>query len=355
MELNYANNPRSLFRKYAHLVTWFANTGIGKDFLDLPKEPITLLLPNGYHKIVEPGKSAQIEQLRVYPRAFYAYKMIPALFVVDMISSFMQDFSEAQQVLAYQLGLINSQPAILRAFNFRASLAIKPDANPETTTVDGWVGRGAVNETWATIRAGAGNEHLDADPYALSWAQSSGTSNQWGYLRRLIALFDCTSFPAGAVLIPGANTMAVYNSGVTTDYYLTQRLVATTPASNTVLANGDFANTGTTSQATADVDMSGLNQYHTFTMATAWESAFTAAVQKLGVKITNDATNSAPAWVSAKNYGNNLLAVDAGVGVAPVLTLAYTMTKKVIGTTYATTKKVSGQTIATAKKIGGIV
>ena len=50
-ELCYANNTRSLFRKYKHLVTEFANNQLGRDYLSIPnfRQRISLLTPQGYH------------------------------------------------------------------------------------------------------------------------------------------------------------------------------------------------------------------------------------------------------------------------------------------------------------------
>ena len=95
-ELSYANNSKSLFRKYANLVTWFSKTQLGCDYLSdhsfsLPYNPkdISLLLPNGF--IEEQGKDYQ---MTVTTRACYASKLYPALQTIDLVSQWISDFDE---------------------------------------------------------------------------------------------------------------------------------------------------------------------------------------------------------------------------------------------------------------------
>src|SRR3990167_6572488 len=71
-EISYVNNSRSLFKKYAQLVTRFSNTQEGRNFLDIPqyKESISFLTPNGWHLQTGESKSGEREiEFTFYSRA----------------------------------------------------------------------------------------------------------------------------------------------------------------------------------------------------------------------------------------------------------------------------------------------
>lgn len=60
-----------------------------------------------------------------------------------------------------------------------------PDSDPETTTTDGWLARDGVDESWATIRAGAGSSVLDTvGSQNIISIRSFTTSNGWNELVR---------------------------------------------------------------------------------------------------------------------------------------------------------------------------
>ena len=157
MELCYRNNPNSLFRKYARLVSWFARTGIGRDYLGVPRD-ISLMLPNGYHQ-TDDGRNVRAT---FYSRAVFAPKLYPALARLDTVQQWLKDFKEAKQLLAWELGLTRNMPALAKAVML-AQATFNPNADPESTSVDGIAGRKpAAAEVWATIRAGAGDFSADA-------------------------------------------------------------------------------------------------------------------------------------------------------------------------------------------------
>ena len=139
-EFCYFNNSKSLFRKYAKLVTWFANTGIGSDYLGTPKSKISILLPNGY----EEWGGGRDFRSTFYTRPVYAKKLWSALRVIDMTALWLKDFDEAQKLLAWELGLTRRMPAIADAVHFLGPFY--PDPGPsETTSTDWFAYREAVN------------------------------------------------------------------------------------------------------------------------------------------------------------------------------------------------------------------
>ena len=295
MELCYRNNPHSLFRKYSKLVTWFANTGIGRDYLGLPRSKFALMLPNGYS---EWGGGRSFRST-FYTKPIYAPKLYPALQVVDLCHNWLKDFDEAKTLLAWQLGLTRRQPAIATNLLFATTSTFYPDPNPETTSVDGHLERSGVNETWGTIRAGAGTGAGDSDVNDVYAAQAhaSATTNQYQTMRRGIFLHDSSAIPDTDTIDSG--TWSGYaNSTGTGLGQLNTALVASTPASNTALVSGDYSQLGGTRFAT-DRTINSTGAYWDFTLdANGLAAVSKTGVSKFGTLLANDLDNSAPTWAS---------------------------------------------------------
>ena len=165
MELSYATNPQSLFRKYAKLVTWFSNQQLGRDFLKhnnlfIPNEKLGLLLPNGYIRLGTIGKDKREAQLVVTTRACYAPRLYPALQAIDLVSRWITSFDEAKELLAWYLGLRGQPLWATRGIMFAVS-TFNPDANEESTSVDGQVYAGSAGQTWTNLRNRSGDGFED--------------------------------------------------------------------------------------------------------------------------------------------------------------------------------------------------
>lgn len=202
-----------------------------------------------------------------------------------------------------------------------------PDPDPETTTCDGFVGRGSVNESWATIRSSAGNTVNDSGtdasaPYVLS----TSTSNQWGNLRRNIYGFDTSNVTSGFSVTAG--TFSPHASGIDNTIAVNYCAVQAASASNTALATGDYANnTGLSLVSDSILAGSGLSAgYIDFTLNTSGLSYVNkTGVTKMGCQFNEDRTNSSPTWASAVDSGfsNGDFAEMAGTASDPKLTLTY--------------------------------
>ena len=107
-EINYANNPNSLFRKYAKLVTAFANHKLGRDYLGIEnsKAIIGLLTPQGFHEFITESKIEEEYHAVIYARSIFAEKLYPALVKLDLYLPYVKDFNEALRLLFYATGLI---------------------------------------------------------------------------------------------------------------------------------------------------------------------------------------------------------------------------------------------------------
>jgi hypothetical protein len=183
---------------------------------------------------------------------------------------------------------------------------VYPDAHVESSTVDGRVRRSSVSETWATIRAAAGNASGDSGTDGGgAQIQSAATTDRWQFLERFICLFD-TSPIADAHAISGA-TLSTYGrvkensigNAINMNVYLSS------PASDTALIDADFTTLGTTAQATA-ISYASYNTgaYNAFTLnATGLGNISKTGISKFGFRNeTYDAGGSTATWASGAAY-----------------------------------------------------
>lgn len=188
---------------------------------------------------------------------------------------------------------------------------VYPDPNPETTSVDGTanqsytIGSGA---TFATIRAAAGN---GSDPTSASIYPAGlftdNVTNQYRNLYRSIFLFDTSSIGAGQTVSAAVLSLLGDGKGddataITPDI----NIVASTPASNTDIVNGDYTQLGATAFATA-ITFAGYSTsaYNDFTLnASGIAGVVVTGVSKFGARNDNyDRANSAPAtWTSLTDH-----------------------------------------------------
>ncbi len=340
MELCYANNPQSLFRKYAPLVTSLTKSQCFRDWLSdktfkLPDatEKISLLLPNGFIE-----KRDNICKLTVTTRAVYAPKLYPALKVIDFFNKnrFYSTFSEMQKALLYELAQVKEFEKFPNPFGYQynqmvnklrfATLTFYPDAHPETTSVDGRIyrGTGARKEAFSTIRTSAGDTAIDNETASqLCNLESADTTNNYLYMLRGYFLFDTSSLGAGITIT--SSTFNVTGASTKNDAF-TQgiALILCAPASNTALATGDYLNITYTRQATdvsiASYNITGLN---TWTLnATGLSNIAKTGITKFATVTSGDMDNSAPSWSGSANSYANCNFADNG-SAKPNLVVVY--------------------------------
>jgi len=177
-----------------------------------------------------------------------------------------------------------------------------PDANPETTSVDGTVDRGGVNETFGTIRGGAGTSSSDTvgSGSGVPRLSATTTTDQYSLLTRGIYLFDTSSLGAGAII--SAATFSLYIDGASNAFSAALNVTSSAPASNTALVSGDYAvaGFGGTDFAT-DITIASLtiNQYTDWTLnATGIAAISLTGITKFACRFTHDIDNTAPTWSS---------------------------------------------------------
>lgn len=184
-----------------------------------------------------------------------------------------------------------------------------PDADPETSSVDGNIARdvAAPGDTYASIHDAASGTSAPSSGASFSTiiSASATDTDRWRGLNRAIIVFDTASIPDGDT-IDAATYETVY---ITRVDQMSQsiRMVTSTPATNTNLVTGDYSQLGTAAQAN-EVTLASLTvdsaTYNTLTLnATGRGNISTTGVSRFGVRLVSDANNVSPTWV-ADNQAN---------------------------------------------------
>jgi hypothetical protein len=203
--------------------------------------------------------------------------------------------------------------------------AFYSDPHPETTTVDGYVGRDGVNEVWASIHGGSGNAGADGTGTLLVnlIARSAPDTNKWASLFRGIVLFDTSGI--GSDNTPSAATLNVYVTGITDTFGLSLDVVGVSPAANTSLSSGDYGEFDTTLLGTIAISSLVNNAYNAITLNGAGLAAIaTTGITKLGLVLSADRTNTEPTWSGGGGTILTFRSADhTGTGSDPYLEVTY--------------------------------
>lgn len=183
-----------------------------------------------------------------------------------------------------------------------ATTSFYPDANPESTSVDGYAAWDGAGSTWATVRAAAGTSADDTDVFDMRISCST-TLNLIIRNTRGVILFDTSS-------ITNQNFVTAANfkfTGITSadDQGLSFTLVTSAPASNTAVASGDYniANFGTTHLCN-DVTIASITddvEKTTALNASGLAAISTSGITKLGFVFKEDIDNTYTWSSSAEN------------------------------------------------------
>jgi hypothetical protein len=213
------------------------------------------------------------------------------------------------------------------------SLTAYPDAHPETTTIDGRVIKNGADLTFAGIVAAAGNA---CDPEAAEggiFIQANTVSAHYQTMCRAIALFDTSSLSNATAI----KTAILSFAGATADLGATKAnnlgspdwtIAASTPASNTAIANSDYEQTGSTSFGSiAYADWSAsADTYNDCTLnATGLAAVSKTSVSKFSGKFSWDVSGTfGGSWSSNAASGFSINFADtAGTTYDPKLVVTY--------------------------------
>lgn len=185
------------------------------------------------------------------------------------------------------------------SFGF-ATLTVYPDANPETTTFDGYIQRDGVNETFGTIRGGAGTSWDDASASGqFTRLDSTSTSNQYQVLLRTIFLFDTSSLTTKATIT--AATLSLEGSTKQNGLGSPELHIAgATTVSNTTFNAADFAAVSRTSFASVSYASYNTSGYNNFALnGSGVANVSKTGISKFSAQSDWDINNSfTGAWVS---------------------------------------------------------
>ena len=347
-ELSYRNNPDSLFKKYSLLVTWFANIGLGKDFLSLPKGNIDLLLPNGFQLITTQGGNEYERFSSFSTRAIYSPLLSPALRALDLYLPYFSNFNEVQRFFLNELGILRDLEAerLKRRILFTVS-TFNPNADPETTSVDGTVTDDApAADTWAGKHDAADGDNASDIANVLVRITASATTNRWDVIIRAFLLYDSSSLPDGDDI--SAANIQLWNVSKSDQLSQSIDIITTTPASNTAIVVGDYDQVGTVLQATSlTIASITTSAYNTWTFnATGIGNISKTGISKFGARCSGDTTNTEPTWSSAADaLANNESAEDTN---KPRLEVTHDTTTSTSSSTSTSTSSSSSTSSSTS-------
>lgn len=220
-----------------------------------------------------------------------------------------------------------------------AGLTVYPDASIHNTTVDGHVGRQTSNDIWADVVLNPGNANDATSVWTVPYfIQTNTVPGGWWNNRRFIATLDATGLPAAAVIdsaefdlrgrSPGDGGLKVDNLGITPN----ANIYGSTPASDNVLVNADYGETGTTPFCDTPITFAGWAEgYNVFALNAAGIAAiskvlmtkFSAQNANYDVAERLDPGNHAPNWTATLFSYMAAYPADKGSGYKPKLVITY--------------------------------
>lgn len=192
-----------------------------------------------------------------------------------------------------------------------------PDANPETTSVDGFLEYYADPTTCPTAAGQAAATSANDSSTSINGLQYSDGGTDCN-LQRAATLFDTSAIPDTDTVSSAIASLRGTFSGNTNSFSV--RVVTFAPASNTALATADFNDFGTTSLANEiAVGSWSTSGYNDFTLSDLTQVSKTS-VTKLGYRLTGDINASAS---TGSNYAQSASADTVGTTSDPMLVVVH--------------------------------
>ena len=269
---------------------------------------------------IENGKKIEIRQLEVISGVPQYYEEAGKWYQADYATTTKKHFNKQTKPLFSVL--------FNRAFAVSTS-TFYPDPDPESTSVDGRVFRSSVNESFATIRAGAGNSATDDGatggcPRIINSANSPNFST----LTRCYYFFDTSALTA-AVTITHATLSLSRSSASTANFGGNVEVdFVNTSASTTALVTGDYAiaNFDGVKQATNIAFGSIGAGYNDFILnATGTLNIDKTGITKFGTRSDWDMDNSNPGYITtnSNDTANFYYSEQTGTANDPKLVVTY--------------------------------
>lgn len=213
------------------------------------------------------------------------------------------------------------------SFGF-STLTVYPDPNPETNTFDGSIQREGVDETFSTIRGGAGISWIDSGTSGqFTRLDSTSTSNQYQTLLRSVFLFDTSALTATAII----NTATLSLEGTGKQNGLGSpdlHIAGATTVSNTGFNAADFAAVSRTSFSSISYASYSTTAYNDFSLnASGVANISKVGISKFSAQSNWDINNSFTGiWVSFEISSlSGKFADSAGTSSDPKLVIDYSI------------------------------
>lgn len=178
-----------------------------------------------------------------------------------------------------------------------------PDADPESTSVDGSALENVASPgTWSAVHGSgnSGGQAQDDQASGSAWPPAfirSYTDSLWRNTARSFYLFDSSSIPDTDTI--DSATFSVYVTAKDTgggDFTDEIAMVDVTPASNTAIVATDYVNSGTTKQATnLTIASITTSAYNDWTLnSTGLGNISKTSITKFGLRQEDDRANTEP-------------------------------------------------------------
>jgi hypothetical protein len=345
------NFGKSFFEKHQSKLVRFANSWIGRKFFDfkggfgLEKVRVMALFPNAvsYDWKVKDGKLVKTTCFSTdnhYQKKLeHAYRFL-MMFV--------------PQAVAWKM--LQPSGALMLPLVALTTSTFYPDANPESTSVDGYVGYN-VSNNWSTTRdapIGAYADHTSGDTWLCSASYNTRLQNY--YIDRGFLLFDTSSIGSSDE-VDSANLVIYSHVGVITDTDdFDIDIVSSNPASNTAIVTGDYDKIGSTVFASMSISSWDTDDgdQNTFSLnASGLSNINTTGVSKFAVRCSGDTDDITPTGFNRvecyyADYGSNKPKLVVVHSVA-------TSIKTINDLAKASVKTVNDLAIANVKSINDLI
>src|SRR3990167_1396729 len=205
-----------------------------------------------------------------------------------------------------------------------------PDADVETSTVDGIALHIADGSSFGTIQGGTGTAAVDNGANSDAMVMETGTAADWRKIHRSILLFN-TGPTIGDTDTIASSTMSIRatatdNSNSATAAQANAHIVSSAPASVTAGALGDYDSLGTTDFGSVAYASVSTTAYTPILLVQAGLDAISkTGITKFGLRFAADKDNTEP----TRNGSSltTLITMDfadqAGAGTDPYLSVDY--------------------------------
>lgn len=295
----------------------FANTFIGRKILGIKKKSINKIDPSSIH-FKENGKQyAEFRTKNIY--ALRLYKKLKPLWHL---------------LHAWDMAVANNlKPQLNAGFD-----TFSPDADPESTSVDGEAGRvvSSPGVTFSSLRSGNGNEHDDDDSGGQGMRAiifPEATTNRYLRLLRAYTVFDTSSINGEAII--EAATLSVYISSKFNEVGTTNLHVAgTTSTATTSLANSDYQKVLRTSFGSVSYASVNTSNYNDIALNSFGLSNISkTSLSRFTLQTGFDINNTTPTWGGFPNFGSGFyMEQSESPGEEPTLTVELSYIISMAGT-----------------------